>query len=291
MFVIKKELEDMKDITLRGVNKELYEQFMIHAKKHGLSAGDAFDSIIMIDKQPWRRWISRQRHRLHSKAPEIIRDLEKLVVSKKDLVAAGEKTVYLFSEINELVFEKDVDAVTLVKHVRLIRKCDTKFLGDIPKLIQLGIIRKRRKYYHPSNQDQLKDITIRNVSIKLYDEFISNAKDLGKTIGEYFSEMLAHAMKFFDIGEILETIGEREVLVVSEEEDLIISKEDLEVLDERGLILYDIPKIEFAKDIDQELFLKAVVRIVKCNQVVLPANIPRLIVLSRAIHCKETKIS
>ena len=290
MFVIKKEPEDMKDITIRGVNKELYEQFTIHAKKHGLAAGDAFDSIIMIDKQPWRRYI-RHRHPYHGKIPEIIRDLEKLIVSKKDLVAAGEDTVFLFSEINELIFEKDVDITTLLKHVRLIRKCNTSFLGDIPNLIKLGIIRKRKKYTHPTDKEQLKDITIRNVSIRLYDEFISNAKDNGKTTGEYFSEILSHAMRFFDIGDILGIIGEREILVVSEEEDLTITKEDLEVLDKRGLILYDIQKIEFTKDISQELFLKTVVRIVKCDQVVLPSSIPRLIVLSRAIQCKETKIS
>lgn len=291
MFVVKKDIEEMKDITLRGVNKELYEQFTVHAKKHGLSAGDAFDSIVMIDKQPWRRHFSRHRPPLYGKAPEIIRDLEKLVVSKKDLISAGENTMFLFSTINELTFEEDVDAPTLVKHVRLIRRCETKFLGDIPKIIQQGIIRKRPAYTHPSNKDQLKDITIRNVSIQLYDEFVSNAKDNGTTTGEYFSKILAHAITFFDISEIISALGEREVLVVREEEELFVSKKDLEVLGERGLIIYGIPKIEFAKDIGQELFLKTVIKIIKCDQVILPANIPRLIVLSRAIQCKETKIA
>ncbi|NPE06646.1 MAG: hypothetical protein GNW80_00050 [Asgard group archaeon] len=291
MFVVKKDIGEMKDITLRGVNKELYEEFTVHAKKHGLSAGDAFDGIIMIDKQPWRKFIDRHRPPRHGKAPEIIRDLEKLVVSKKDLISAGEKTMFLFSKINDLTFEKDVDAATLVKHVRLIRKCKTSFLGDIPKIIQLGIIRKRRAYTHPSNKDQLKDITIRNVSIKLYDEFVSNAKDKGKTTGEYFSEILAHAITFFDISETLSTIEDREVLVVREEEELFISKTDLEVLGKRGLIIYSIPKIEFAKDIGQDLFLKTVIRLIKCDQVILPSSIPRLIVLSRAIQCKETKIA
>lgn len=291
MFVMKKDLGEMKDITLRGVNKELYEQFTVHAKKHGLSAGDAFDSIVMIDKQPWRRFISRHGPRRLGKAPEIIRDLEKLVVSKKDLISAGKETLFLFSKINELTFEKDVDATTLIKHVRLIRKCKTNFLGDIPKIIQLGIIRKRTVYTHPSNREQLKDITIRNVSIKLYDEFVSNAKDKGKTTGEYFSEILTHAITFFDINETISTIVDREVLVVREEEELFISKKDLEVLGERGLIIYGIQKIEFAKDISQELFLKTVIRIIKCDQVILPASIPRLIVLSRAIQCKETKIA
>lgn len=291
MFVVKKDLGEIKDITIRGVNKELYEQFTVYAKKHGLSAGDAFDSIVMIDKQPWRRFISRHGHPRHGKAPEIIRDLDKLVVTKQDLVSAGENTMFLFSKITDLTFEKDVDASTLVKHVRLIRRCKTSFLGDIPKIIQLGIFRKRTAYTHPSNKDQLKDITIRNVSIRLYDEFVSNAKDKSKTTGEYFSEILAHAITFFDISETISSLGDREVLVVREEEELFVSKKDLEILGERGLIIYGIPKIEFAKDIGQELFLKTVIKIIKCDQVILPANIPRLIVLSRAIQCKETKIA
>ncbi|MCK5184826.1 MAG: hypothetical protein KAQ95_11005, partial [Candidatus Heimdallarchaeota archaeon] len=96
---------------------------------------------------------------------------------------------------------------------------------------------------------------------------------------------------FFDISETISTIGDREVLVVRGKEELLISKKDLVILDERGLILYGIPRIEFAKDIGQDLFLKTVVRIIKCEQVILPASIPRLIVLSRAIQCKETKVA
>jgi hypothetical protein len=291
MFVVKKDSGEMKDITLRGINKELYEQFTVHSKKHGLSAGDAFDSIVMIDKQPWRRIISRHRPPHHRKAPEIIRDLDRLVVSKQDLISAGDSTLFLFSKIKDLIFEKDVDAPTLVKHVRLIRKCKTSFLGDIPRIIQLGIIRKRTAYTHPSSKDKLKDITIRNVSIQLYDEFVSNAKNNGKTTGEYFSAILAHAITFFDISETISSVVDKEVLVVREEKELFVSKKDLEVLGERGLIIYGIPKIKFAKDIGQELFLKTIIRIIKCDQVILPANIPRLIVLSRAIQCKETKIA
>ena len=33
MFIVKHQFEDMKDITLRGVNKELYDQFTAFAKK------------------------------------------------------------------------------------------------------------------------------------------------------------------------------------------------------------------------------------------------------------------
>ncbi len=296
MFVIKKEFnnsEDKKDITLRGVNKELYERFTTHGKKHGLSTGDALNNILQLADQPWRIHHFRRHARMprFGVIPEKIADLEKLIVTKNDLTAAGEKTIYLFKNIKELIFDKDVDAATLVKHVKIISGSNVKYLSDIPKLIQLGIIRRRKKYIHPSDKDQLKDITIRNVSSKLYSNFVSKAKTEGKTTGEYFSQILANILPAFEISESLSSIGEREVLVVTLEEELFISKQDLEVLGDRGVIFYGIDKLEFAKGVNQELFLKTIIKIIKCDKVILPTNIPRLIVLSRAIGCKDTNLT
>ena len=296
MFVIRREFDESdekKDITLRGVNKELYESFTTQAKKHGLSTGDAVNNILLLADHPWRI----HHFRRHAKqprfgiTPEKVIDLEKLVVSKKDLTAAGEKTIYLFRNIKELVFEKDVDAAILVKHVKLISSSNVKFLSDIPKLIQLGIIRRRKEYNHPTDKDLLKDVTIRNVSSKLYSNFVSQAKTEGKTTGQFFSNILANVLPAFEISDAVSSLGEREVLVVTLEDELFISKQDLEVLGDRGVILYGINKLEFAKDINQELFLKTIVKIIKCDKVTLPTNIPRLIVLSRAIGCKETNIT
>ena len=125
----------------------------------------------------------------------------------------------------------------------------------------------------------------------MYSNFVSKAKTEGKTTGEYFSQILANILPAFVISESLGSIGEREILVVTLEEELFISKQDLVVLGDRGVIFYGIDKLEFAKGVNQELFLKTIIKIIKCDKVILPTNIPRLIVLSRAIGCKETNLT
>jgi hypothetical protein len=294
MFVIKQEFDDGKDITIRGVNKTLYDQFTEQRTKHGVSAGQAFSEIITVEfHQPWSLSGIRQHGRpmLYGAKPEIISNLEKLKISKKDLISTGEKTMFLFRGIEDLIFDEDVDGVTLVKHVKVISRSKVTFLGNVPKLIQLGLIRSRSKYIHPQSKDELKDITIRNVSAKIYDEFISKAKGEGKTTGEYFSLILSHIIHFDEIRSIMSEFQEKEILIVKNEEKLTITKEDLDVMGDRGVIFYNVSDLKFSKDIDQELFLKTILKIVKCNEVFLPIKIPKLIVLSRVLHCNQTNIT
>ncbi|NHK31899.1 MAG: hypothetical protein FK730_11145 [Asgard group archaeon] len=290
MFIVKHQFDDMKDITLRGVNKELYDQFTAFAKKVGASTGIVFTNILIgYIHQPWRiHGSSRGRKPLRQGIiPEMISDLDKLSITKTDLTAAGESTMYLFSNIKELIFEKDVDAITLVKHVKMIHHCNTKFSSNIPKLIELGITRKVREYNHPTDLEQLTNITIRNVSSKVYDEFLAKAKSDGYTTGEFFSKILTNMLPFFELRDVMLTLEDHELLIVSLEDKLLINKSDLEVLGNRKVIFYGIRQLEFVKDIDQELFLKTVFKIVKSDEVILPGNLPKLIVLSRTIMCKE----
>ncbi len=294
MFIVKHQFDDVKDITLRGVNKELYDQFTAFTKKVGVSTGTVFSNILIgYIHQPWRiHGPSRDRKPLkYGITPEIISDLEKLSVSKTDLTAAGESTMFLFSHIKELIFEKDVDALTLVKHVKMIHHCQTEFLGDIPKIIELGITRKIREYNHPTDLELLTNITIRNVSSKIYDEFVSKAKSEGYTTGEFFSKILANILPIFELRDVMLNLGDHEALIVSFENQLVINKTDLEVLGNRKVIFYSVKQLEFVKDISQELFLNTVFKIVKSDEVILPGNLPKLIVLSRTMMCKEIHYS
>jgi len=295
MFKENENKDEKKDITLRGVNRELYDRFSEHRTAGGVSAGNAFSELVNIHlRQPWmlhgfRRFGRKPRSGI---LPEKISDLDELNVTKKDLTSAGEKTMFLFRNIKKLSFDVDVDALTLVQHVKLISKSSSVvFKGDIPKLVKLGLIRKRHQYQHPQNKEDLKDITIRNVSIKIYDEFVSKAKAEGATTGEYFSRLLAHLVPFPELQEVFHSIGDREVLFVSNEEELHITKRDLEVLGERLVIFYKAKKLTFSKDVDQELFLKNVFKIINCSEVNLSAAIPRLIVLSRVKNCQKMNIS
>ncbi|MFW9925054.1 MAG: hypothetical protein ACFFDW_17400, partial [Candidatus Thorarchaeota archaeon] len=153
--------------------------------------------------------------------------------------------------------------------------------------IQSGVTRKRINYKHSQNSADLKDITIRNVSASIYDEFASKAKSEGKTTGEYFSELLADHIPLYDMFDIIKEFAEREILLVKHEKELQITENDLRILGERGVIFYGINKLIFDKNIEQELFLKTVLKIVKCDEVILPPNIPKLIALSRIAQKKS----
>lgn len=295
MFTENENKDEKKDITLRGVNRELYDRFSEYRTAGGISAGNAFSELVNIHlRRPWmlhgfRRFGFKPRIGV---SPEKISDLDELNITKNDLASAGEKTMFLFRNIKKLSFAADVDALTLVKHVKHISKSqDIVFKGDIPKLVKLGLIRKWSKYQHPQDKESLKDITIRNVSSKIYDEFVSKTKAEGVTTGEYFSRLLAHLVPFSELQEVFHSIGDREVLIISNEEELHITKKDLEVLGERQVIFYKTKKLTFSKDIDQELFLKNIFKIINCTEVNLSTTVPRLIVLSRIKNCQKTNIS
>jgi len=294
MFQHKDEEEEKKDITIRGVNKLLYEAFTTYSRKQGLSAGQAFNLMLTVAlKQPWKAHGFR-RFKPPIKmgiTPEIISNVDHLVISKKDLLAAGEKTMFLFRNIKRLVFTEDVDTQVLLKHVKMIQKSNVTFPKHIPKLIQLGLTFKKATYHHPVKKENLKDITIRNVAVDLYDEFLSKAKEMNKTVGEFFSEILAHNLSIFEISEHVHSLGKREFLIISHEESLTIAKADLEVLGERGVFFYKIRHLVFRKDVTSELFLKSILKIVKCQEVILPTNIPKLIVLSRVVDCSKTNLT
>jgi hypothetical protein len=131
---------EQKDITLRGVDKELYDQFVILAKKRGSSTGTAFSHIIswnlrQKDFSPGSL-VRRPMHKSRQK-PEIIQDIEKLVVSKDDLVAAGDKTMFLFKDIGRLIFDESVDKEILLQHVKVIIDSKVEFRNNISKVIHL----------------------------------------------------------------------------------------------------------------------------------------------------------
>jgi hypothetical protein len=205
------------------------------------------------------------------------------------LTAAGKKTKFLFKNIGQLTFDQTVDNETLVKHVLIVIDSKVEFPEEISKVVQLGLIRKERPYKYPENEEELKDITIRNVIAPIYDEFLSEARKDGKKAGEYFSEILAHMSHIIIIGDELMEQKERHPLIISFEENLKVAKSDLQYLKKRGIIFYKIKKLEFKKDIDKELFLETITKIINCKKVTLPANIPRLILLSRIKNSEEIK--
>ena len=208
-------------------------------------------------------------------------DQNDLTVSKEDLISLGPNTVYVFIGIKNLNFSSDVDSETLLNHVIFIGRGSNVNMGkNIPNLIELGLVRKKRMY--TSTKDTIvRDITIRNVSKPDYHEFVAKAKKENKTVGELLNEMLANMAPNFEIDSILHSLNEPESLVVSNLEDLTVTNHGLEELGHRKVLFYEISTLKFDDNIPPTLFQEKVLGMYKCPHTTKPPSIPSLIWLAR----------
>ena len=278
----------LKRVTIRGVDSKLYDQVIDHTKSSGFSMGDLLTHVIQFATKGDRskRFIRRHRYRMHPPKKsdfklEIIENQEELPVSKEDLTTAGPNTVYAFLGIANLSFSDDIDSETLLNHVIFIQSCANVDMGkNIPKLIEQGLVRKKRKYFSTDKED-LRDITIRNVSKPDYYEFVAKAKQEGKTVGELLNEMLTNMAPNFEIRNILHSLNEPEALVVSDLKELTVTKLGLEELGHRKVLFYEVKTLNFDDDIPSALFQEKVLGMYKCPNTTKPPNFPSLIWLAR----------
>lgn len=277
----------LKRVTIRGVDSKLYDQVIDHTTSSGFSMGDLLNHVIQyaIRGDRSKRFIRQHRYRMHPPKKsefklEIIENQDELTVTKEDLISAGPNTVYAFFGITNLTFSSDVDSETLLNHVISISRCSNVIMGkNIPKLIEQGLVRKKRKYL--STDAPLRDITIRNVSKPDYYEFVAKAKKEDKTVGELLNEMLVNMAPNFEIRGILHSLNEPESLVVSDLDDFTVTNHGLEELGNRKVLFYEISTLKFDNDIPSALFQEKVLGMYKCSNTTKPLSIPSLIWLAR----------
>ncbi|MHA1205100.1 MAG: hypothetical protein ACTSRR_10910 [Candidatus Heimdallarchaeaceae archaeon] len=288
--------KELKDVTIRNVDSELYDQFSTYAKKEGLTTGQLFNILFagFIDQNisPFRSARKRFHPIKRHERPEVISDIEELTITRKDLEVLKGKKTFFFIRINNLVFSEDVDGKLLSETIHAIRKCkNVKFKGDVPKLVELGLVIKKGSYIYPSDSEKLKDITIRKVSKEVYDAFLAKSKEEEKTTGELFSETLAFYLPTFEIFEYIRII-ERETrtfpLIIRDIKELSVSNNDLEQISPKKVIFYRIKKLTFEEEVTVQNFEKSIGKIIKCKQVFIPEKIPKLLALARTTEGCET---
>ncbi len=275
---------DLKDVTIRGVDSKLYDNFSSLAKKLGFTTGDFFNQLIQYKQSPYDSPLHRCRKRPHTtdKPVEVIKNIPELVIKKKDLEEVQNKYYFVFSNVDHLTFEKDVSAELINNTVLVIRKCKkVEFKGNIPKLLRYGIVRYRDPYHYPVESETIKDITIRNVSKSLYEYLASESKTNNKNMGEYFSEQLYYYLPHFEISSFFLHMELRNPLFITQHEELKIVESDLQAVQGRDIIFFRVKNLKFDSSISQELFLNSVKLIAKCTKVVVPKSVPRLIALAR----------
>jgi len=140
-----------KDITIRGVNSDLYDRAAEIARRTGKTIGEIINESLALfldlteglrtGIQPIVEGAKEAGRKLETglsaTVPVMIASLDELEVTKADLEQFGKRVV--FQNIGRLVFADDVDQETFDRYVALIRNCDeVRVPKGISKLLVLS---------------------------------------------------------------------------------------------------------------------------------------------------------
>ncbi len=122
------------------------------------------------------------------------------------------------------------------------------------------------------------DVTIRGIDDEVYAAFTAEAKRRNLSIGEMTTIVMRALVE--EVGTTNYRIGNLASLQVSQK--------DLESL--KGPVMFhNIKALEFADDIDWEMFDKRVASIKNCTKVLIPSTLTRFQVLTKCAHVSEVK--
>jgi hypothetical protein len=122
------------------------------------------------------------------------------------------------------------------------------------------------------------DVTIRGIDDDVYAKFTAEAKKRELSIGELTTIVMRALV------EELGTTNYR----ISDLASLVITRKDLESL-KGQVMLHRIKKLEFADDVDWELFDRTVMSIKSSSVVLIPKSITRFQVLTKCSMVNEVK--
>ena len=135
--------DEVKNISIRGVNSDVYEQFSNKIKVHEMTIGDAISKMmgdVVADFDETFPEISAASLRaIAGLRKGSIQHQGRVSVSKKDLVDADMR--FYFQHIKVLEFEDDVDLETFEKYVGGIQHVTSvRIPAILPKLKLLAYI-------------------------------------------------------------------------------------------------------------------------------------------------------
>jgi hypothetical protein len=123
------------------------------------------------------------------------------------------------------------------------------------------------------------DVTIRGIDDDVYAKFTAEAKKRELSIGELTTIVMRA---------LVEEIGTTNYRI-SDLASLVITRKDLESL-KGQVMLHRIKKLEFADDVDWDLFDRTVMSIKSSAIVLIPRSITRFQVLTKCNMVSEVKI-
>ncbi|QLH74419.1 MAG: hypothetical protein HPY73_02440 [Methanomassiliicoccales archaeon] len=118
----------MTDVTIRGIDDEVYSKFAAEAKKNGKSIGELTTEVM-------RAFVDRDAPRSYK-----IQNIDTITVSKSDLDSMD--GMVSFANIDELEFMSDVDWQTFKEKVESITNIDKVVIP--PSLSKLQVLSRSK---------------------------------------------------------------------------------------------------------------------------------------------------
>jgi hypothetical protein len=138
----------------------------------------------------------------------------------------------------------------------------------------------------------LKNITIRGVDARVYDEFSQVMRGVEVTMGEALTRMMGDVLRDFDevfptlSAESLRYMMKRDKISISHYGTLRISRKDLVEADRR-VNFNHIKELIFEDDVTEEALNTYVGHIDHCDTVVFPSTLPKLLIYSKTQFTKN----
>ncbi|MFX1252433.1 MAG: hypothetical protein ACFFCZ_12585 [Promethearchaeota archaeon] len=149
--------------------------------------------------------------------------------------------------------------------------------------------------YLESSSSSEKNVTIRGIDSRVYDEFSRTIKSLGITLGEAISRMMTDVLKDFDgkmpklSSRFYRNGAQLATAVISGHGLLHVNEKDLIEANARFSFSH-IDELTFEPDVTPETFTRHVRSIEHCDQVKMPSILPKLLVYSKIRRCESIEI-
>jgi len=277
-----------KVVTIRGVDKELFEQFVSLTQAWGKNTGEIFSTIVgnyLQNGGGSRIYFPALEKRLKEsfvKHLELIEGLEELFVDSKDLVSVPPGVKFYFSNIKKLTFSDGIDSQILLRYVYRIKNCIVQQPHKVKKLVFLSLLQDYPDY--SAKGRLLKDVTIRNVIDQTWNNFKAFCQLHGSNVGSLINHILWEIIPEMEMTQILFSKikgAQTNTFLISSQREVVIKGEDLLEIAPQQVLFHRIKKLTFREDVSSELFVERVSGIYNCTSVTFPKSFSKLLRLSR----------
>ncbi|MHA1188473.1 MAG: hypothetical protein ACTSXA_04875 [Candidatus Heimdallarchaeota archaeon] len=279
--------ESFKVITIRELDKELFEQFTSLTKTWGKNVGEIFSRILenfleIGSTNIFMPSFEERLKQMNCTYLEVIENLDELTIQKQDLISLPKGVKLYFYNIKRLIFSEDINTPTLLDYVFRIKNSAVIPPKNIQKLLYLSLFQNSSEYIGKNRK--IKDVTIRNVDNKIWNDFIAHCQLNISKASVVINRILWEIIPEMEITQILiskikEPLGN--ILVVTSQKNVSINQEDLQKIADKKVLFHRIEGLILDEDIPQEVFVEKVLGIYNCKKITFPKGISKLLQLSR----------